>query len=457
MSKIPHFLVIPFPVLGHVNPLMQFSEVLAKHGCKVTFLNTEFSQKRVMAAAASSSHHHQHSKNNSLIKTVTLPDGLSEDDDRSKPIEFIQSVKSTMPGKLPKLIEDVNNGEGQDSKISCIVVSMNMGGALEVAQKLGIKGAVLFPASATSMASVACVQRLIDDGIIDPETGLPIKNEEIQLSPDMPLMDPAKFAWTTLGKSFFGPMLQEAQTLISLGQWWLCNTTYELEPGALSISPKFLPIGPLLPDEQNSSSSFWQEDQTCLDWLDQQPPRSVIYVSFGSLAVMDPSQFKELALGLDLLDRPFLWVVRPSNTNKPNGSYVFPEGFKGEKGKIINWAPQKKVLNHPSVACFVSHCGWNSTMDGVCSGVPFLCWPFFSDQFEDKEYVCNVWKIGLGFEKDENGVITREEIKEKVEKLIGDEEIRERSLKWKKMVMDNVAEGGRSSDNLKKFINWTKE
>ena len=165
---MPHFLVIPFPVLGHVNPLMQFSQVLAKHGCKVTFLNTEYSQKRM---AKSSSEQHNNNNENP-INIVTLPDGLSDDDDRSKPIEFVQSVKATMPEKLPKLIEEVNNNNGnEESKISCIVVSMNMGWALEVGHKLGIKGAVMFPGSATSNASLDCVERLIHDGIIDSETG----------------------------------------------------------------------------------------------------------------------------------------------------------------------------------------------------------------------------------------------------------------------------------------------
>ncbi|MED6167057.1 hypothetical protein PIB30_115425, partial [Stylosanthes scabra] len=103
-----------------------------------------------------------------------------------------------------------------------------------------------------------------------------------------------------------------------LAEWWLCNSTYDLEPGALSVSPRFLPIGPLMETDNNNnnkSSSFWKEDTTCLEWLDQQQPQSVVYVSFGSLAVLESNQFKELALALDLLDKPFLWVVRPGNND----------------------------------------------------------------------------------------------------------------------------------------------
>jgi UDP:flavonoid glycosyltransferase YjiC (YdhE family) len=281
--------------------------------------------------------------------------------------------------------------------------------------------------------------------------GIPIKKQDIQLSPNMPKMDAAAFPWGD--KILVDHILQETQ-LMELGNWWLCNTTFNLEHATFSISPKFLPIGPLMSNDHSNKSSFWQEDTTCLDWLDQHPPQSVIYVSFGSLAVMDQNQFKELALGLDLLNKPFLWIVRPSNDNKVN--YAYPEEFHGTKGKIVGWAPQKKILNHPSIACFLSHCGWNSTIEGLYCGVPFLCWPFAGDQFLNKSYICDVWRVGLELDKDENGLITNGEIRKKVDQLLGDEEIKERSLKLKELTLDNIVEGGQSSKNLQNFINWTK-
>jgi hypothetical protein len=283
--------------------------------------------------------------------------------------------------------------------------------------------------------------------------GIPTKKQEIQLSPNMPKMDTANFPWKTMDKILVDHIGQEMQ-LMELGSWWLCNTTHNLEHATFSISPKFLPIGPLMSNDHSNKSSFWQEDTTCLDWLDQHPPQSVIYVSFGSLAVMDQNQFKELALGLDLLNKPFLWIVRPSNDNKVN--YAYPEEFHGTKGKIVGWAPQKKILNHPSIACFLSHCGWNSTIEGLYCGVPFLCWPFAGDQFLNKSYICDVWRVGLELDKDENGLITKGEIRKKVDQLLGDEEIKERSLKLKELTLDNIVEGGQSSKNLQNFINWTK-
>ncbi|XP_047148574.1 UDP-glycosyltransferase 83A1-like [Vigna umbellata] len=440
---IPHFLCLPLPIQGHVNPLMQFSLLLAKHGCKVTFVHTEFSSKRANTAGGDN-------KEEALVKMVTLPDGLDPQDDRSDVAKLLVSMKSTMPALLPKLIQDIDASD-VENKITCIIVTINMGWALEVGNEMGIKGALLCPASATSLASAACIPNLIEDGIIDSQ-GLPTKNQEIQLSSNMPTMDTAYLPWRGFNKIFFEHLMQEMQTL-KVGEWWLCNTTYDLEPGAFSISPKFLPIGPL--KENSNRSSFWEEDRACLEWLDEQPPQSVVYVSFGSLAVMDPNQFKELALALDLLHRPFIWVVRPSNDKKENVN-AYPHDFHGSKGKIVGWAPQKKILNHPSLACFISHCGWNSTLEGICAGVPFLCWPCTTDQFLNKSYICDVWKIGVGLEKNESGIVSREEIKKKVNQLLVDEEIKGRSLKLKEMTINNIQEGGQSSKNLNFFMDWAK-
>ena len=175
-------------------------------------------------------------------------------------------------------------------------------------------------------------------------------------------------------------------------------------------------------------------------------------ISFGSSAVIDHNKLKELALGLDFLDTSFLWVVGPSNDNEVNNAYF--DEFHGSKGRIVGWTPQKKILNHPAIACFISHCGWNSTIEGVCGGVPFLCWPLAKDQFVNKSYICDVWKVGLGLDKAENGLISKGEIRKKVEQLLGDDCIKARSLKLKELTLNNTVEGGHSSKNLKNFISW---
>ncbi|XP_027351426.1 UDP-glycosyltransferase 83A1-like [Abrus precatorius] len=442
---IPHFLAIPYPILGHMNPLLQFSMVLINKICKVTFVISDGDYNKLKSAFVG-----QSKVIESHINVVSLPDGVDSEDDRKDQTKVIKSTINNMHAKLPKLIKDINDLDSEN-KISCIIVTKNMGWALQVGLELGIKGALFWPASATSLISFDSIQRLVDEGYIDSKNGLPTRKQEIKLSSNLPMMDGAAMPWYCLDSAFFFlHMKQEMQNLI-LGEWWLCNTTFDLEAGAFSTSPKLLPIGPLVENEHNISL-LWQEDTACLDWLDQQPPQSVIYVAFGSMASIEQSQFKELALALDLLKRPFIWVVRKDNGSKVNNE--FPDEFRGTQGKIVGWAPQKKILSHPSLACFISHCGWNSTMEGVYNGVPFLCWPFCSDQLMNKTYICDVWKVGLGFDKDENGLILREEIKKKVEQLLEDDVIKVRSLKLMEMVIKNKVEGEK---NINKFINWANQ
>ncbi|KAI4346662.1 hypothetical protein L6164_007540 [Bauhinia variegata] len=206
---------------------------------------------------------------------------------------------------------------------------------------------------------------------------------------------------------------------------------------------------------ERSLGQFWEEDMSCITWLDRQPPCSVIYVAFGSFTLFNPNQFKELALGLELTNRPFLWVVRSDVNNSTKNEY--PDKFQGKLGKIVQWAPQRQVLSHPATACFISHCGWNSVLEGLSNGVPFLCWPYNCDQFFNKYYICDEWKVGLGFDSDEKGIVSNGEIKKKVEQLLNDQIIRDRSMKLKEMLKSEIAEGGRSWKNFNKFVKWLKE
>ena len=286
----------------------------------------------------------------------------------------------------------------------------------------------------------------------------------VQLSPTAPPINNKNLPWVrianaTIQNAVFQNLFRNREAATK-ADWFFCNSAYDFEPAAFALIPKLMPIGPLVVSNAhgNSAGNFWPEDQTCLEWLNQQPPCSVIYAAFGSSTIFDQAQFQELALGLELSNMPFLWVVRPDGTGDGEND-AYPKGFQdrvGNRGRIVGWAPQKKVLVHPSVACFMSHCGWNSTVEGASNGVPFLCWPYFVDQFINETYICDVWKIGLGFNPDENGIITRQEIKSKVGQLLGDRKFRSRALGLKEMAMDSFKEGGDSYNNFNKFVEWLK-
>lgn len=242
----------------------------------------------------------------------------------------------------------------------------------------------------------------------------------------------------TTQRIIFETMVRNNESM-KMADWVLCNP--DLELAAFTLAPEILPIGPLLAKNRlgNSSGNFWAEDTSCLKWLDKQPPNSVIYVAFGSFTVFYQTQFQELALGLVLSNRPFLWVVRPDMADKEKITY--PEGFTeriGSRGKMVGWAPQQRILGHSSVACFLTHCGWNSTMEGLNNGVIFLCWPYFADQFLNESYICDVWMVGLRLKRNDSGTIIKEEIKNKADQVLGDEMFKAKALELKEKALNNV-------------------
>ncbi|PRQ53390.1 putative hydroquinone glucosyltransferase [Rosa chinensis] len=112
--------------------------------------------------------------------------------------------------------------------------------------------------------------------------------------------------WLTIGdkttqKIIFQVILSNNKT-VKLADWVVCNSTFDLEPGAFTLAPQILPIGPLLASNHldDSAGNFWPPKSTCLEWLDQQPLCSVVYVAFGSFTIFDQTQFQELALALEL-------------------------------------------------------------------------------------------------------------------------------------------------------------
>lgn len=214
-------------------------------------------------------------------------------------------------------------------------------------------------------------------------------------------------------------------------------------------------IGPLNEMARCPSTSFLKEDTYCISWLDKQAPRSVIYVSLGSLAIMDEKELAETAWGLANSKQPFIWVVRPGSVKGSDWIEFLPDGFIKEiegRGLVLKWAPQKQVLAHSSVGGFWSHCGWNSTLESISQGIPMICRPFFGDQYVNSRYLSYVWGVGLELECLERRVIVNA-----IRRLLVDdegEETRKRANDLKEMAEFSLCKGGSSFNSLNNLVEF---
>lgn len=204
-------------------------------------------------------------------------------------------------------------------------------------------------------------------------------------------------------------------------------------PRVLPVRPALLPGGngnSLLtkPQQQQqacggkstatTSPSMWRADASCIGWLDAQRAGSVVYVSFGSwVGPIGPDKLRELALGLESSGRPFLWALKRDAAWRAGLPAGFADRVDG-RGKLVDWAPQEDVLRHPAVGCYLTHCGWNSTVEAIQHGVRLLCCPVAGDQFINCAYITALWGIGLKL----RGAITRDDVSSCIERIVDGEE-----------------------------------
>ncbi|KAM3355024.1 hypothetical protein ACQJBY_025656 [Aegilops geniculata] len=213
-------------------------------------------------------------------------------------------------------------------------------------------------------------------------------------------------------------------------------------------------IGPLYKISSGAQSSLLSPDQTCLHWLDKQEARSVLFVSFGSLASMDQEELVETAWGLANSRMPFLWVIRPDAV-QGSGKVGLPDGFEEQtqsRGMVVSWAPQQDVLGHQAVGGFWTHNGWNSTLESICEGVPMICRPHFADQMINARYVEEVWKVGFELE----GKLERGNIERGIRKLLCKEEggeMRRRANDLKDKATRCIKKGGSSQTMVDLLVN----
>lgn len=256
----------------------------------------------------------------------------------------------------------------------------------------------------------------------------------------------------------------------------IINTFELLEPRAVSglnegiclprtpIPPIFC-VGPLIANRGEDSG----ERNECLSWLELQPSRSVVYLGFGSRGLFSKEQITEIAVGLEISGVRFLWVVRaPQNEDKakkflplpdPDIESLLPIGFLDrtkDRGLVVkSWAPQIAILDHGAVGGFVTHCGWNSTLEAVVAGVPMVAWPLYAEQRFNKIVLVEEIKIALPMNESEDRFVSSEEIERRIKQILNSEEgdaIRKRVVHLSREAKLARDDGGSSKMALTRLV-----
>ncbi|CAL5322580.1 unnamed protein product [Camellia sinensis] len=466
-SASPHVLIFPLPIQGPIKCMLKLAELLClAPDLHVTFLNTDHNHRRLLLYTDIQSRFATYPQ----FRFETISDGLPEDHPRSGD-RFMDLFDSLETVTKPLFKEMLSSGIGRP--VTCIIADGVLSFSFEIAEEVGIPLMYFDTISPCGLWTYFCVPKLIDAGELPFEgddLDAPIKSvpgmEGFLRRRDLPdfcrvgdLNDPvAKI------------IVKEVQ-LVPRARGLILNTFEEVDEPVLShmrsLCPNLYPIGPLHTHlkmklateptppgpQQASSSSLWQEDRSCLKWLDAQPPKSVIYVSIGSLAMMTSDQVMEFWHGLVNSGHRFLWVRRPNSIPGGDWEGQIPKEVleaTAKRGWLVSWAPQEEVLAHPAIGGFLTHSGWNSTLESMVEGVPMVCWPYFVDQQVNSRFVSVVWKLGIDMKDTCDRVV--------IEKMIRDvmdlrrDEFVVSADRIAKLARENVSEGGSSSCNLERLI-----
>ncbi|CAI9104600.1 OLC1v1003306C1 [Oldenlandia corymbosa var. corymbosa] len=471
-----HIFFFPFLAHGHMLPSLDMAKVFISRGIKATMITTHYHVPMFEKAI-------ERSKELGFDISVRAIKFPSSDSGLPEGIESFDQLKSD--DLLPTFILATTKLQEQleqlleECRPHCIVADMFFPWATEAAAKFDIPRLVFGGTSTFAMSAMESLRRnrpydhvsSDSEPFVVPEIPHEIKMTRGEISVFERQRDEQDTDLTRL----FNRVRESDVNCYGV----VVNSFYELEKDYIEYYTKKLGrkawhIGPFLlcnkevEDKVSRGKKLAIDEHDCLQLLDSKKPNSVVYVCFGSMSNFTVAQLHEIAKGLEASGQDFIWVVR-NCVDEEDSEKWFPEGFEERiqgKGLIIKgWAPQLLILEHEAVGTFVTHCGWNSTLEGVCSGVPLVTWPLFAEQFLNDKLLVDVLKIGVAVGAKEwsrvaKNIIKGEALANAVERVMVGEEavkIRERSKALKEAAKKAIEEGGSSYSDFNALIQELSE
>ncbi|KAL0559713.1 hypothetical protein IC582_000080 [Cucumis melo] len=466
-----HIFMFPFMAHGHMIPMVDMAKLFASRGIKITIVTTPLN------SISFSKSLHNYSAD-SLIQLLILkfpsaeaglPEGC-ENADSIPSMDFLPNFFRAVSLLQPPFEEALQN-----NRPDCLISDMFFPWTNDVADRIGIPRLIFHGTSCFSLCASEFMRLHEPYKHVSSDTEpfpIPYLPGDIKLT-KMKL--PIFVRENT--ENEFSKLITKVKESESCCYGVVVNSFYELEAEYVDcykdvLGRKAWPIGPLSLTNKKTQEITQRgresaiDEHECLKWLDSQKPDSVVYICFGSLAKFNSAQLKEIAIGLEASGKKFIWVVRKGKEEEEEQNWL-PEGYEERMegtGLIIRgWAPQVLILDHPSVGGFVTHCGWNSTLEGVAAGVPMVTWPVGAEQFYNEKLVTEVLKtgVGVGVQKWAPGVgdfIESEAVEKAIRRIMEKEgeEMRKRATEFAKKAKWAVGEEGSSYSNLDSLIEELK-
>ncbi|GJN17756.1 hypothetical protein PR202_gb04852 [Eleusine coracana subsp. coracana] len=448
----------PGPGVGHLTPMVQLAKVFLQHGADVTVVLAEpleFSAAVAREAASITFH--------VLPPPSSAPEASNSDGTPKHHLVQIFDFLGAMKDPLRDFLCSVPS-------IDAFVIDMFCSDALDVAAELELPVYFFYASAAGDLAVFLQMPSIharmtksyieLADSVLSLPGAPPFKVSELpaDVTEDS---EAANLLWR-----MFGRMPESNGILVNSFESLETRAVRALRDG-LCVPDRATPpvyfIGPLV------SAGGGEKEHECLRWLDTQPDNSVVFLSFGSMGTFPKKQLEEIAVGLEKSGHRFLWVVRspPGDDHnlgeplpEPDLDVLLPDGFlerTTERGLVLkSWAPQVEVLNHRATGAFVTHCGWNSTLEGVTAGLPLLCWPMYAEQRMNKMFIVKELKLGVELEGYDKDIVQAEEVETKVKWVMdsdGGRALRERAESAKKRAAEAMKKGGSSRVAFAEFLN----
>ncbi|XP_038725997.1 anthocyanidin 3-O-glucosyltransferase 6-like [Tripterygium wilfordii] len=469
--KKGELIFIPSPVIGHLPSTVEVGKLIVSRDDRlsITFLITEprsFDSK--LASYIESLVSSTLSNRLQFIKLPCLEPTPSE-----HPLDLgklIEGQKPQVKKQVTKLIQTQNGPQ-----LAGFVIDMFGTSMIDLANEFEVPTYLYLTSGATFLGVVFHLQSLHDEQNVDI-TEFDGSDAHLEL-PVLANPVPAKVLPTPLLNKYWQPSNLAHARRFREAKGIIVNTFMELEPLAVNslLIPPVYPVGPILNLKSDSAERTGEADKKSeiMKWLDDQPPSSVVFLCFGSLGSFGADQVKEIACALELSGHRFIWSLQQTppqvaafgpSTGYTNLVEILPQGFvdrTAETGKIIGWAPQVAILSHTAIGGFVSHCGWNSTLESIWFGVPIAAWPMYGEQQLNAFQM--VVELGLAVEikmdykrsfmDKSEGIVSFKEIERGITSVMEhDSEVRKKMKKMSESSRFALMEFGSSYSNLGRLI-----